>query len=265
MNSSDRLIALPLVLLLLCACENSDDDGSAGPDPEPPAPQRGDLIGEAPALVASYSPDELIALASTNDVTQLLVEEILTPECGIDVYHFEYQTVDPAGDIVPASAALMVPTIQEARASRQRPIVLYAHGTNTNKGFDMADLEGSASDAPSFSQIQALEWARALMCAEGTQRSPTCFLYASRLTSAAGARIFQTRFRAEARVAQRKDWLLDREPSPISRQFPQPHPINLNSRLGVSSEAGATNSEQIFPLSMRRCAASLGYCSREFA
>ena len=112
------------------------------PITDPPSPQRGDLIGEAPTLVASYSPDELLALASSNEVTQLLLEEVLTPDCRIDVYHFEYQTVDPAGDLTPASAALMVPNDSAAPCQGERPIVLYAHGTNTNKAFNMADLDG---------------------------------------------------------------------------------------------------------------------------
>ena len=92
-----RNYVLPVVFVLLCACENSDDDGTP-PEPEPPAPQRGDLIGESPTLVASYSPDELLAVASSGDVSQLILEEVLSPECTIDVYHFEYQTVDPAGE-----------------------------------------------------------------------------------------------------------------------------------------------------------------------
>ena len=142
MHRFARLHALPLVLLLLCACGNSDDEG-APPDPEPPAPQRGDLIGEAPTLVASYSPDELLALASSDELTQLLLTEVLTPECRIDVYRFEYQTVDPAGDITPASAALMVPNDAASPCQGERPIVLYAHGTNTNKAFNLADLEAS--------------------------------------------------------------------------------------------------------------------------
>ncbi len=141
MHHFDRLRVLPLVLLLLCACGGSDDNSP--PDPDPPAPQRGELIGEAPTLVASYSPDELLTLASLNEVTQLLLEEVLTPECRVDVYHFEYQTVDPAGDITPASAALMVPNDSASPCQGERPIVLYAHGTNTKKTFNMADLESS--------------------------------------------------------------------------------------------------------------------------
>jgi hypothetical protein len=143
MHRFDRLRVLPLVLLLLCACERSDNDEDTPPDPEPPAPQRGELIGEAPTLVASYSPDELLALVSSNEVTQLLLEEVLTPECRIDVYHFEYHTIDPAGDITPASAALMVPNDSASPCQGERPIVLYAHGTKSDKAFNIADLEAS--------------------------------------------------------------------------------------------------------------------------
>ncbi len=142
MHRFNRLRVLPLVLLLLCACGGSNDDNPP-PDPEPPAPQPGDLIGEAPTLVASYSPDEILALASLNEVTQLLVEEVLTPDCGIDVYHFEYHTMDPAGDLTPASAALMVPDDSATQCQGGRPIILYAHGTDTDKAFNMADLESS--------------------------------------------------------------------------------------------------------------------------
>ncbi len=86
MYNIDRLQILPLVLLLLCACGDSGDDESAGPDPEPPPPQRGDLIGAAPTLVASYTPDELLAVATSGDVSLVILEEILTPVCTIDVY-----------------------------------------------------------------------------------------------------------------------------------------------------------------------------------
>jgi alpha/beta superfamily hydrolase len=137
-----RLQVLPLaLLLLLCACGSSDDDENT--PAEPPEPQRGDLIGDAPTLVASYSPQELLALAGSDEVTQLLLEEVLSPDCQIDLYHFEYQTVDPAGDITPASAALMVPNDSESPCQGERPIVLYAHGTNTDQAFNMADLETS--------------------------------------------------------------------------------------------------------------------------
>jgi len=126
---------LPLALLLLSACGDSNDDNDPPPDP---VARRGDLIGE-PQLTASYSPDELLALAGSNRVTQLL-EEILTPECGIEVYRFVYRTVDPEGSLIPVSAALMVPNDMATPCQGARPIVLYAHGTNTDIAFNLADL-----------------------------------------------------------------------------------------------------------------------------
>ena len=69
------------------------------------------------------------------------VEELLTPECTIDVYHVEYQTMDPAGKITPASGALMVPNDTASQCQGARPIVLYAHGTDPDSAFNIADLE----------------------------------------------------------------------------------------------------------------------------
>ncbi len=105
--------------------------------------QRGDLIGAA-ALVASYTPDELLAIAATDDVTQLLLEEILSPDCGIDVYHIEYQTVDPAGNLIPASGRLDgARTIRQPSArARVRSCCMPTAPTPTS-AFNMADLESS--------------------------------------------------------------------------------------------------------------------------
>jgi acetyl esterase/lipase len=142
-HSKFRIHVLPLVLLLLSACGNGNDNDNMPPDPDPePVAERGDLIGE-PQLAATYSPDELLVLVSANDVAQLLLEAVLTPDCGIVVYRFEYQTVDPAGNLIPVSSALMVPNDSATQCQGERPIVLYAHGTNTDKAFNMANLESA--------------------------------------------------------------------------------------------------------------------------
>jgi len=136
-------VCLFLAVALVSACSDSNNDDGP-PDPEPPDPQRGDVIGDGPTPVASYSPTELIALAATDELTQLtqlILEEILSPDCRIEVYHYEYQTVDPAGELTPASGALMVPNDADAKCQGERPIVMYAHGTNTDKSFNIADLE----------------------------------------------------------------------------------------------------------------------------
>jgi len=128
----------PSLLALLAGCGSYD--GGGPPGPEPPAPRRGDLIGEA-SHVASYSPAQLLALATDGTVTLAILDEVLSPECRIEVYHFEYRTVDPAGNLTPASAALMVPNDSASGCRGERPVVLYAHGTNPDKRYNLADLE----------------------------------------------------------------------------------------------------------------------------
>ncbi len=147
MHHLHRLPALAVVLSLLSACDNGNGGHGMSPDPDPPAPARGDLIGEA-TLSASYSPDELLALFSSGEVTQQILASVLSPDCRIDVYHIEYQTVDPAGDITPASAALMVPDDAGSPCEGERPVVLYAHGTSPDRDYDLADLESAHSTEP---------------------------------------------------------------------------------------------------------------------
>ncbi len=142
MRRAPHLLALPLVLILLIACDNSDDDDEeAAPPPEPAAPARGDLIDGAPTMLDSYTPDELVALLSANQLGQVLADAILTPECSIDVHQLRYQTVDPAGNVTPASGTLMVPDDSGSSCQGARPMLLYAHGTATDKTFNIADLQ----------------------------------------------------------------------------------------------------------------------------
>lgn len=141
MRTAPHALIACLASVLLAACGSSDDGGAAPPpEPPPPAPQRGDLIGGGPMLVASYSPAELLALASPDELTQLVIGEVLSPDCRIDVYRYEYQTVDPAGDLTPASGALLVPNDAATPCQGARPIVMYAHGTQTRRALDMSDL-----------------------------------------------------------------------------------------------------------------------------
>ncbi len=143
MRLFSRFRVLPLVLVsLLAACDNGNDNmGGSNP---PPESQRGELIGDV-TLVASYSPSELLALVSSGTVSQEILDAVLSPECRIDVYHFEYRTVDPAGELTPASGALMVPNDLDSGCQGERPIVLYAHGTTANKAYNLADLESSSN------------------------------------------------------------------------------------------------------------------------
>lgn len=142
----------PLLLadLLLCAflagCGGDDDVEITPPPPPPPPPAegvRGDLIGGAPPLVASWSPDQLAAAVAGNAVAGRLVDLLLAPECTVHVHQLRYLTLDPQGNLTPASGALMVPSGTGANCEGERPVLLYAHGTSADKGFDMADIGGN--------------------------------------------------------------------------------------------------------------------------
>jgi hypothetical protein len=140
MRRAFPLVALPLALALITACDSNDDDDDSGAEP-PAESARGDLIDGEPALLATYSPGELVGLITTNDLGQFVADAILTPECTIDVHQLKYQTVDPDGNITPASGALIVPHGDDPVCEGPRPVVVYAHGTATDKAYNIANLE----------------------------------------------------------------------------------------------------------------------------
>ena len=65
--------------------------------------------------------------------------------CSVDVYHFEYETVGGQGEASTASAALMVPRGLDPSCLGSRPELLYAHGTTTDKSYNIADLSGGGN------------------------------------------------------------------------------------------------------------------------
>jgi hypothetical protein len=75
----------------------------------PPTSQRGALLSP-PMMVATYSTGDLLSLVGANDLGKVLLQLAVMPTCSITVFHLEYQTVDPAGNLTPASGALMVPS-----------------------------------------------------------------------------------------------------------------------------------------------------------
>jgi hypothetical protein len=74
-----------------------------------------------------------------------LLQLAYTPKCAIDVYQLQYETVGGASEPTTASGGLMVATGTDATCSGARPVVLYAHGTSTDRNFNIADLSNSAN------------------------------------------------------------------------------------------------------------------------
>jgi predicted esterase len=125
--------------LTLAACGGGhDDDDMTAPAPAMPPP-RGSLI-EAPVRTASLTPDTIAAALTSAEGADLLLDLIVAPKCGIDVYQVRYNTVDPAGTATTASGAMMIPTGADPACQGPRPIVLYAHGTAAQRSLNLADI-----------------------------------------------------------------------------------------------------------------------------
>ena len=131
-------------LVLMVGCSNHGNSGSSGSSSNS-TPQPGALLQSPPEQVASFGTADLLAMLGGTTTGNLLLQFSYTPTCSITVYHLEYHSVDPAGNVTPASGALMVPS-GSSSCEGGRPIVVYAHGTNTDRNYDIADLNASDND-----------------------------------------------------------------------------------------------------------------------
>lgn len=115
--------------------------GSDSTTPSPTTSEtRGTLYQTPPLRIASLDAATLSAeLSATSSGAQLL-QLTGTPACGVDFYYLKFWTVDDTGSATLSSGALMVPTGAAPACSGPRPIVLYAHATQTNKLFNIANI-----------------------------------------------------------------------------------------------------------------------------
>jgi len=108
----------------------------------------GMLLQNPPVLLSSNSAAALLAQVTVDASAQSYGTQVLnqvlqlsgTPPCNVNVYHIEYTTVGGANEPTTASGALMLPTGTAAACVGARPILMYAHGTTTERDFNIADL-----------------------------------------------------------------------------------------------------------------------------
>jgi dienelactone hydrolase len=144
-NALCRTLSLILLASGLAACSSKNHTNSPSSPPSS-NPQRGDLIDNPPKKTATYAPSDLLTLLAGSDLGKLFLQLAYTPRCTISVYHLTYQTSDPKGNITPASGALMVPTSSsDSACTGGRPVVVYAHGTSTDRNFNLAQLDAADS------------------------------------------------------------------------------------------------------------------------
>ena len=133
-----QIRALPLLAaVLLAACGGSNSSS----DPVVASPVRGQLLQRPPELVTTVTAPALL-LALNALANQQLLAISGTPLCDIAVHRIRYATVGGANEATTASGALMVPVGSDAICRGARPILLYAHGTTTDRAFNMTNLQG---------------------------------------------------------------------------------------------------------------------------
>jgi Prolyl oligopeptidase family len=101
---------------------------------------RGTLIENPPLRIASLDAATFTAQLTATPSGQQLLALAGAATCGVDFYYVQYWTVGGAAEPTTATAALMVPTGTVAQCAGPRSIVLYGHGTQTDKNFNIADI-----------------------------------------------------------------------------------------------------------------------------
>lgn len=147
------------VTLLLAAC-GGGDGGPLGTQNANPA--RGALMQTPPPRITALTAADFTASLQASASGQGLQQLAGTPVCGVDVQYIKYGTVGGAGEATDASGVLMVPTGSNAKCTGARPIVLYAHGTNITKRYNLADFTDRTN--PAYSEALFLA---ALYAAQG--------------------------------------------------------------------------------------------------
>ena len=104
----------------------------------------GTLVEDPPLRIASLDATAFAAELNSTTSGQQLLALTGTPTCGVDFYYLNFYTTGAAGENTISSGAMMVPT-GGSGCSGPRPIVLYAHGTTTDKTYNIANITNTSN------------------------------------------------------------------------------------------------------------------------
>ena len=136
MKTTYSLGLATLAAAVLAACGGND---------VPPGPTidlgtaRGSIVANSPAILAAFpgAADYKAALSASASGRSLLAVAG-DPKCGVTFHYYQYNTVGGANEVANGSAGIMVPTGTDAACTGPRPVLLYAHGTTIEKGYNFA-------------------------------------------------------------------------------------------------------------------------------
>ena len=114
---------------------------------------------ESPSSSASA---KFVKTFTANDINSGLgLGSTATPaaKCGVTIEKVSYDTKGAADEDTNATAALMLPTGDAAECQGDRPVLLYAHGTTTDKGYDFAQVGNTKNPAVGEANLIAANFA----------------------------------------------------------------------------------------------------------
>jgi hypothetical protein len=124
---------------LIAACGSSTQTSAVAS-----STARGTLAVNPPFRIASLDAASFTAQLAGSSTGAQLLQLTGNPVCGVDFYKLEFWTIGGAGESTESSGALMVPT-GGTGCSGARPIVEYAHGTQAEKTYDIADITNTSN------------------------------------------------------------------------------------------------------------------------
>jgi hypothetical protein len=128
------------VAMLVAACGSDTQTSTVADNTD-----HGTLVDNPPVRIASLNAADFQAQLASTAAGQQLLEVTGDPVCGVDFCYPKFWTYGGANETTESSGALMVPTGPAPTCSGPRPIVLYAHGTQTDKAFNIADITNTSN------------------------------------------------------------------------------------------------------------------------
>ncbi|MDB6085007.1 MAG: hypothetical protein JWN43_2888 [Gammaproteobacteria bacterium] len=127
-------MGVALAAVLAAACGSSSQTSQVSHSTAP-----GTLALDPPFRIASLNATTFGAQLGATAAGAQLLQVTGTPACGVDFYYVKFWTVGSVKEPTESSGALMMPT-GGSGCSGPRPILLYAHGTNTDQALNIADV-----------------------------------------------------------------------------------------------------------------------------
>ncbi|WP_201529561.1 alpha/beta hydrolase family protein [Psychrobacter frigidicola] len=131
--------------LLLVGCDD-DDDSSV-------------TYSATSQSVETFSNSQIDAELSEAETAGLGNTSTPAAKCGVTVEKVSYPTKGSAGEQTNATAALMLPSGDAAECQGDRPVLLYAHGTTTEKTYDFAQVGNNQNPAGANATLIAANFA----------------------------------------------------------------------------------------------------------